>query len=142
MPSTMRAVVLDAPGPPSALEIRELPIPVPSAGWVLIRVRAFGLNRLELYLQLGLSEGVSFPRVPGVEATGVVEQCPGGEFQAGQRIGYRLDVEPGQDLARFGLGLLTGRSGARRQPAPRPHFADGHAEHGYRLARSAGDPRS
>jgi NADPH:quinone reductase len=29
---------------------------------------------------------VSFPRVAGVEATGVVEQCPGGEFRAGQRV--------------------------------------------------------
>ncbi len=81
MPSTMRAVVLDAPGPPSALVIRELPIPVPPIGWVLIRVKAFGLNRLELYLRLGLSEGVTFPRVPGIEATGVVEPCRGGEFR-------------------------------------------------------------
>jgi NADPH:quinone reductase-like Zn-dependent oxidoreductase len=86
VPATMRAVVLDAPGPPSALAIRELPVPVPSAGQVLIRVRAFGLNRLELYLRLGLSEGVSFPRVPGIEATGVVEACPGGEFRAGQQV--------------------------------------------------------
>jgi NADPH:quinone reductase len=86
VPGTMRAVVLDAPGPPSALAIRELPVPVPSAGWVLIRVRAFGLNRLELYLRLGLSQGVTFPRVPGIEATGVVERCPGGEFRAGQQV--------------------------------------------------------
>src|SRR5689334_23216220 len=86
VPATMRAVVLDVPGPPSALAIREIPVPVPSAGQVLIRVRAFGLNRLELYLRLGLSEGVSFPRVPGVEATGVVEACPGGEFRAGQQV--------------------------------------------------------
>src|SRR5580704_2886770 len=85
-PATMRAVVLDAPGPPSALAIRELPVPVPSAGQVLIRVRAFGLNRLELYLRLGLSQGVTFPRVPGIEATGVVEQCPGGEFREGQQV--------------------------------------------------------
>src|SRR5580704_19478781 len=85
-PATMRAVVLDAPGPPSALAIRELPVPVPPAGWVLIRVRAFGLNRLELYLRLGLSQGVTFPRVPGVEAAGVVESCPGGEFRPGQQV--------------------------------------------------------
>ena len=74
--ATMRAVVLDAPGPPSALAIRELPVPVPSAGQVLIRVRAFGLNRFELYLRLGLSEGVTFPRVPGIEAVGVVPNAP------------------------------------------------------------------
>ena len=86
VPGTMRAVVLDAPGPPCALAIRELPVPVPSAGWVLIRVRAFGLNRLELYLRLGLSEGVTFPRVPGIEAVGVVAECPGGEFSTGQQV--------------------------------------------------------
>jgi 3-methyladenine DNA glycosylase Tag/predicted dinucleotide-binding enzyme len=86
VPGTKRAVVLDAPGPPCTLAIRELPVPVPSAGWVLIRVRAFGLNRLELYLRLGLSQGVTFPRVPGIEATGVVERCPGGEFRAGQQV--------------------------------------------------------
>jgi len=82
----MRAAVLDAPGPPSALAIRELPVPVPSAGQVLIKVRAFGLNRLELYLRLGLSEGVTFPRVPGIEAVGVVAECPGGEFSTGQQV--------------------------------------------------------
>jgi len=85
-PSTMRAVVLDAPGPPSALAIREVPVPVPAPGSVLIRVRAFGLNRLELYARLGKSPEVTFPRVLGVEATGVVEQCPGGEFQEGQQV--------------------------------------------------------
>jgi NADPH:quinone reductase-like Zn-dependent oxidoreductase len=85
-PGTMRAVVLDAPGPPSALTIREVPVPIPSAGQVLIKVRAFGLNRLELYLRLGLSEGVTFPRVPGVEAVGVVAECPGGQFRAGQQV--------------------------------------------------------
>jgi NADPH2:quinone reductase len=36
MTGTMRAVVLDAPGPPSALTIGELPIPTPAPGWVLI----------------------------------------------------------------------------------------------------------
>ena len=34
MPDTMRAIVLDAPGPPDALTIRELPVPTPAAGWV------------------------------------------------------------------------------------------------------------
>ncbi len=83
---TMRAVVLDAPGPPSALAIRELPIPVPEPGWVLIRVRAFGLNRSELHTRLGLAEGVTFPRVLGIEATGEVARCPGGEFAPGQQV--------------------------------------------------------
>ena len=86
MAGTMRAVVLDAPGPPEALVIRHLPIPDPSAGWVLIRVKAFGLNRSELHTRLGLAQGVTFPRVPGIEAAGVVAGCPGGEFAVGQQV--------------------------------------------------------
>jgi NADPH:quinone reductase len=86
MSQTMRAVVLDRPGPPEALVIRDVPVPEPDPGWVLIRVRAFGLNRSELHLRLGLAEGVTFPRVPGIEAVGVVAECPSGEFAAGQQV--------------------------------------------------------
>jgi NADPH:quinone reductase-like Zn-dependent oxidoreductase len=82
----MRAVVLDAPGPPEALQVREVPIPQPRTGWVLIEVKAFGLNRSELHTRLGLAEGVTFPRVLGIEATGVVAAAPGGEFQRGQQV--------------------------------------------------------
>ena len=87
MTDTMRAVVLDAPGPPEALQVRDLPIPSPRPGWVLIEVRAFGLNRSELHTRLGLAAGVTFPRVPGIEATGVIVAAPGGEFEPGQQAG-------------------------------------------------------
>ena len=86
MTDMMRAVVLDAPGPPEALTIRTLRIPDPQTGWVLIEVKAFGLNRSELHTRLGLGEGVTFPRVLGIEATGIVAACPGGEFQPGQKV--------------------------------------------------------
>src|SRR6267154_842253 len=86
MNHAMRAVVLDAPGPPGALAIRELPVPNPPNGWVLIKVKAFGLNRSELHTRLGLAQGVTFPRVLGIEAAGVVAQCPGGEFPVGQQV--------------------------------------------------------
>lgn len=85
-PTQMRAVQLDGPGPPEALEVRDLPVPVPEPGWVLIEVKAFGLNRSELHTRLGLGEGVVFPRVLGIEATGVVAACPGGEFTEGQQV--------------------------------------------------------
>src|SRR3954451_20353975 len=86
MTATMRAVVLDAPGPPEALRIRELPVPQPRPGWVLIQVKAFGINRSELHTRLGLAQGVAFPRVLGIEATGVVVAAPGGEFEEGQQV--------------------------------------------------------
>jgi NADPH:quinone reductase-like Zn-dependent oxidoreductase len=68
------------------LTIRELPVPVPAIGWVLIEVKAFGLNRSELHTRQGLATGVTFPRVLGIEAAGVVAHCPGGEFPLGKRV--------------------------------------------------------
>lgn len=82
----MRAIVLDGPGSPEALRVEERPVPVAKPGWVLIEVRAFGINRSELHTRLGLAEGVTFPRVPGIEATGVVVEAPGGELAAGQQV--------------------------------------------------------
>jgi NADPH2:quinone reductase len=82
----VKAVVLDAPGPVEALKLRELPDPVPEPGWVLIEVRAAGLNRSELHTRLGMAEGMIFPRVLGLEATGVVLDCPGGEFEVGTQV--------------------------------------------------------
>jgi NADPH2:quinone reductase len=86
MPSMMRAAVLDGPGPATAFQIRELPIPAPRPGEVLIAVRAAGLNRSELHTRLGLAIGVTFPRVLGIEATGIVAAAPGGEFAVGQQV--------------------------------------------------------
>ena len=82
----MKAVVLDAPGPVEALQVREVPDPVPAPGWVLIEVRAAGLNRSELHTRLGMAEGMIFPRVLGLEAAGVVLDCPGGELEVGTQV--------------------------------------------------------
>ena len=85
-PPSMKAVVIRRPGPPDVLEIEELPIPVPQCGEVLIRVKAFGINRSELFTRQGLSPSVKFPRVLGIEAVGLVAQAPGGEFREGDIV--------------------------------------------------------
>ncbi|MEO3974350.1 zinc-binding dehydrogenase [Streptomyces sp. CAU 1734] len=82
----MRAVVLEEPGPVDHLKLTELPIPEPPAGWVRIRVEAFGLNRSELHTRLGLAEGVTFPRVLGIEAAGTVDADPDGVLPKGQQV--------------------------------------------------------
>ena len=81
--TTMRAAVVHKPGGPESLIIEQRPIPVPDKGWVLIRVRAFGLNRAEMFTRQGHSPGVHFPRIIGIEAAGVVASAPGGEFDEG-----------------------------------------------------------
>ncbi len=83
---TMKAAVIREPGAPEVLAIEELPVPQPAPGWVLIRVKAFGLNRSELFTRQGHSPGVEFPRVLGIEAVGTVEEAPGGEFEPGQTV--------------------------------------------------------
>jgi NADPH:quinone reductase-like Zn-dependent oxidoreductase len=82
----MRAVVLTEPGPVDNLQLRDLPVPQARAGWVRIAVKAFGLNRSELHLRLGLAEGVRLPIVPGIEAVGVVDAAPGGDLRPGQQV--------------------------------------------------------
>jgi NADPH:quinone reductase len=82
----MRAIVLSGPGPVENLELSDLPVPEPPSGWVRIAVRAFGLNRSELHTRLGLAQGVTFPRVPGIECVGVVDSTGDTDFQRGQQV--------------------------------------------------------
>lgn len=82
----MRAIVIEEPGGPEVLRLEERPVPKPESGWVLIQVKAFGLNRSELFTRRGHSPSVQFPRIPGIEAVGVVVDAPGGEFQAAQAV--------------------------------------------------------
>src|SRR4051812_1366678 len=82
----MRAVVLTGPGPVTNLVLTDLPVPEPKPGWVRIAVKAVGINRSELHTRLGLAQGVTFPRVPGIEAVGVVDAAPDGDFEPGQQV--------------------------------------------------------
>jgi NADPH:quinone reductase-like Zn-dependent oxidoreductase len=84
--ATMKAVVIHQPGPPEVLQIEERPIPVPQCGEVLIRVKAFGVNRSEVFTRRGLSPGVQFPRILGIEAVGLVVQAPGNGFREGDIV--------------------------------------------------------
>lgn len=86
MTKTMTAVVIDAPGPPEVLQVRDVPVPQVEVGHVLIRVKAFGLNRSELHFRRGVASTGDFPRIPGIEATGVVADAPGGEFAPGTQV--------------------------------------------------------
>ena len=86
MAPTMRAAVIYEPGGPEVLKLEERPVPTPRPGSVLIKVKAFGVNRSELFTRQGHSPNVDFPRILGIEAVGVVEESPGGEFRAGQIV--------------------------------------------------------
>ncbi len=84
--STMKAVVIRQPGGPEVLRLEDRPIPAPRPGWVLMRVRAFGLNRSEMFTRQGHSPNVQFPRILGIEAVGEVVEAPDGGFAPGDRV--------------------------------------------------------
>jgi propanol-preferring alcohol dehydrogenase len=83
----MRAMVLKRPGEP--LEPMELPTPRPSAGQILIRVRASGVCRTDLHLVDGELPDPKLPVIPGHEVVGEVVARGEGvtEFALGARVG-------------------------------------------------------
>ena len=83
----MRAYVVHQPGGPEALELEEVSDPVPRAGWVLIDVRAIGLNRAEAILRSGgFGDSVNFPRITGIECVGIVAHGGGTDLQPGETV--------------------------------------------------------
>lgn len=91
MAKTMRAIVIHEPGGPEVLKLESRPIPTPKAGEVLINIKAFGLNRSEMFTRQGHSMNfVTFPRILGIEASGIVASCPDNEFQVGDIVGTAM----------------------------------------------------
>jgi NADPH2:quinone reductase len=76
-------------GGPEVLEAVELPVPTPSAGQILIRHQAVGLNYIDTYHRSGLYP-LKMPAVIGLEAAGIVEAIGDGvtRFQVGDRVAY------------------------------------------------------
>src|SRR6266704_4862390 len=84
VPLVMKAIVITAYGGPEVLSVVELPDPVPAAGQVLIRVRAFGLNHAETYMRSGAWGKVA--QVTGIECAGTVQADPNGRLAAGTPV--------------------------------------------------------
>jgi D-arabinose 1-dehydrogenase-like Zn-dependent alcohol dehydrogenase len=85
---TMRAAQVSHPGGP--LELVERPIPAPPGGHVRIKVEACGICHSDALTKDGVWPGLEFPRVPGHEVIGVVDELGGDvppRWQPGQRVG-------------------------------------------------------
>src|SRR5674476_735722 len=85
--TAMRAMVLDRPGTP--LVMRERPLPVASAGELLIEVKACGVCRTDLHVVDGELAHPKLPIVPGHEIVGRVAAIGAGVsgFAIGERVG-------------------------------------------------------
>ena len=82
----MKAAVTTKAGEPSVIEIQEVPVPEVKSGWVLIKVKSFGLNRSELFTRKGESPDVKFPRIQGIECVGIIVEDLSGTFKKGQQV--------------------------------------------------------
>ncbi len=82
----MKAAVTVNAGKPEVIQLKEVPKPPLKKGWVLIRVKAFGINRSEMYTRQGHSPNVQFPRIQGIECVGTIEEDPSGTYGKGQQV--------------------------------------------------------
>lgn len=82
----MKAAVTFEKGEASVIKVQEVEDPRSKAGWVLIRVKAFGLNRSEIFTRQGHSPRVVFPRIQGIECVGIVEEDLSHNFNKGQKV--------------------------------------------------------
>jgi putative PIG3 family NAD(P)H quinone oxidoreductase len=101
----MRAIVIDSPGGPDQLVLREVPDPVAEAGQVVLEVAASAVNRADLMQRMGhYPPPPGAPAWPGLECSGTV-------------------IEVGPEVETWGVGdqvcaLLTGGGYAERVAVP------------------------
>jgi D-arabinose 1-dehydrogenase-like Zn-dependent alcohol dehydrogenase len=85
--ASMKVAQISKPG--SAFEIIEREIPEPEAGQVRIRVQACGVCHSDVLTKDGLIPGIQYPRIPGHEVAGVIDEVGAGVsvWTKGQRVG-------------------------------------------------------
>jgi len=89
MPTKERAVRVQAPGGPEALELVEVTVGEPGPGEIRIRHHACGVNFIDLYHRTGLYS-LPMPLTLGMEGAGIVEAVGEGvmHLKAGDRAAY------------------------------------------------------
>jgi NADPH2:quinone reductase len=87
----MKAIRVSEYGPPSVLELEEVPTPQPGPNQVLVRNRAVGINPVDTYLRSNTdNRGPKLPYTPGSDAAGVIEAFGAGVtgVRTGDRVYY------------------------------------------------------
>lgn len=121
--TTMRAAQYHRYGPPEVLGVTSVPIPVPRAGEVLVRVGAASVNGGELWMRAGKLRalaGSRFPRGSGIDLAGEVASLGAGvaDLAVGDRVwGFLPRVREARSRAGTGsmaeyVTIPAGRLGA------------------------------
>jgi D-arabinose 1-dehydrogenase-like Zn-dependent alcohol dehydrogenase len=85
--ANMKAAQVTWPGGP--IELVEREVPQPGAGEVRVRVQACGVCHSDVFTKEGHWPGIQYPRVPGHEIAGIVDEVGAGVsgWVKGQRVG-------------------------------------------------------
>ena len=91
--ATMKAVRFHTHGGPDKLVYEDAPKPEAGPGQALVKVRACGLNRLDLWVRQGIpAYPVALPHISGADICGVIES--GSDLPAGLKEGDEVVVYP------------------------------------------------
>lgn len=82
----MKAMVLEKPCSAEEMKIKNVPIPEVKEDWILVKIKAFGINRAEIFTRQGDSPSVKLPRVIGIECVGIVEDPSNSDFKKGDKV--------------------------------------------------------
>ena len=85
--ATMKVAQISKAG--GDFEIVDREIPKPGTGQVRIKVEACGICRSDVLTKDGLWPGIQYPRVPGHEVAGFIDEAGPGvsSWKKGQRLG-------------------------------------------------------
>ncbi len=112
----MKAVVIEKQGGPENLIYRDWPDPEPRAGDLLVRVKACGLNHLDIFVRRGMPGlPVKVPFISGGDVAGVVEVI-GGDVE-GFSPGDRVVINPVTPDGMIGEEIQGGMAELVRVPA-------------------------
>ena len=83
----MQAIQYDKAGGPDVLHVADVPDVHPADGQVRVRVRASGVNPIDLKIQSGAMGPPKVPGTPGMELAGIVDEVgPGALFEVGAQV--------------------------------------------------------
>ena len=89
----MKAVFFEKPGGLEVLQYGEISTPKPQKGEVLMRVRAAGLNRLDIWLREDKenTRNIPMPHISGSDAAGIIEKING---ESPLKVGQEVVLNP------------------------------------------------
>lgn len=101
----MQAILVERPGPRSALRLGEAPLPQPGPGQLRVRVHAVGLNPADYQLAHYGHPAWRYPHVLGLDAAGTIDALGEGvtAWRPGEAVYYHGDLSRPGCFAEYAL---------------------------------------